>query len=166
MKHLKKFNENLDNLESKLDEIYNIIKTKIKDDNIEDFYLAEDFIYGKIMPYLKDKLWNDSELESYMKGKEFGTTNENVLAYSDHRKAKFAIRKNLDFMKEMEQVFYNHGEVMDLSIINEAYSELENLNEDELLEIYESVSSNVGPSYDNNTLKDSVILKLLEYFGF
>jgi hypothetical protein len=101
-----------------------------------------------------------------MKDREFGNANESVLSYSDHRKAKFAIRKNLDFMKEMEQVFYNHGEVMDLSIINEAYSELENLNEDELLEIFESVSSNVGPTYDNNTLKDSVILKLLEYFGF
>lgn len=82
MKHLKKFNEDKNwvesfdkddgGLEHRLDEVYNILRDRIESLGIEDFYIAEEMIQDVVMKYLKDKLWNDEELSDYMKKKELG----------------------------------------------------------------------------------------------
>lgn len=82
MKHLKKFNEdknwvesfdkNDGGLESRLDGVYNILRERIESLGIEDFYIAEEMIQEIVMKYLKDKLWSDEELSDYMKKKELG----------------------------------------------------------------------------------------------
>ena len=90
MKHLKKFNENSfgmhpnDDLRSDmnndddskinnlLDEVYELLKLRIKSSDIEDFYKAEEMIQEDVMKYLKNKLWDDDELSDWMKKKELG----------------------------------------------------------------------------------------------
>lgn len=65
------FQEN-NELSSKLDEVYEILKEEIKSSDIEDFYQAEEMIESTVMKYLGDKLWNDEELIEWMKKREFG----------------------------------------------------------------------------------------------
>ncbi len=96
MRHLKKYNENeiggnwteanypikddsnlpennnSNRLNSKLNEVYEIIKERVKSKGIEDFYEAETMIQEDVMKYLKSKLWEDDELSDYMKKKELG----------------------------------------------------------------------------------------------
>ena len=62
MKHLRKFNENNEStnsnelLDSKLDEVYEILKEQIKSLEIEDFYEAEEMINKSVTKYLNEKL--------------------------------------------------------------------------------------------------------------
>jgi hypothetical protein len=65
------FQEN-DELSSKLDEVYEILKEEIKSSDIEDFYEAEEMINKSVTKYLNEKLWNDDELSDWMKKREFG----------------------------------------------------------------------------------------------
>jgi len=65
------FQEN-DELFSKLDEVYELLKEIIKSSDIEDFYKAEEMIQENVMKYLKEKLWDDEELSNWMEKKEFG----------------------------------------------------------------------------------------------
>ena len=78
MKHLRKFNENNESpnsnelLDSKLDEVYEILKEQIKSLEIEDFYEAEEMINKSVTKYLGEKLWNDDDLSDMMDKREFG----------------------------------------------------------------------------------------------
>jgi hypothetical protein len=78
MKHLRKFNENNESpnsnelLDSKLDEVYEILKEQIKSLEIEDFYEAEEMINKSVTKYLGEKLWNDDDLSDWMEKREFG----------------------------------------------------------------------------------------------
>ena len=80
MKHIKKFNETLsftdfkgsDLLISKLDEAYEILREQLKSYEVEDFYQSEEIIEMIVMNHLKDKLWNDKDLEDWMRKREFG----------------------------------------------------------------------------------------------
>jgi hypothetical protein len=78
MKHLRKFNENNEStnsnelLDSKLDEVYEILKEQIKSLEIEDFYEAEEMINKSVTKYLNEKLWNDDDLSDWMEKREFG----------------------------------------------------------------------------------------------
>ena len=65
------FQEN-NELSSKLDEVYEILKEEIKSSDIEDFYQAEEMINKSVTKYLNEKLWNDDELSDWMKKREFG----------------------------------------------------------------------------------------------
>ena len=65
------FQEN-NELSSKLDEVYEILKEEIKSSDIEDFYEAEEMINKSVTKYLNEKLWNDDELSDWMKKREFG----------------------------------------------------------------------------------------------
>jgi hypothetical protein len=59
-------------LNSKLDEVYELVKEIIKSSDIEDFYQAEEILHDYTSNYLKDKLWSDDDLSDWMKKKEFG----------------------------------------------------------------------------------------------
>ena len=80
MKYIKKFdkmNESLDFkgnglLISKLDEAYEILREEIKSSGVEDFYEAEEIIEMTVMNHLKDRLWDDKDLEDWMRKREFG----------------------------------------------------------------------------------------------
>jgi hypothetical protein len=87
MKHIKKhpINENqMDRVHSEfisrqdklknrlLDQVYELLKIRIKSSDIEDFYKAEEMIQENVMKYLKEKLWDDEELSNWMEKKEFG----------------------------------------------------------------------------------------------
>lgn len=80
MKYIKKFdkmNESLDFkgnglLISKLDEAYEILREEIKSSEVEDFYNAEEIIEMVVMNHLKDRLWDDKDLEDWMRKREFG----------------------------------------------------------------------------------------------
>lgn len=80
MKYIKKFdkmNESIDFkgndlLLSKLDEAYELLREKIKSSGVEDFYEAEEIIEMTVMNHLKDRLWDDKDLEDWMRKREFG----------------------------------------------------------------------------------------------
>jgi hypothetical protein len=83
MKHLKKhpvndkaqfLSESQENsvLNSKLDEVYELVKEIIKSSDIEDFSEAEDILGDYTSSYLRDKLWSDDDLSDWMEKKEFG----------------------------------------------------------------------------------------------
>jgi hypothetical protein len=55
-----------------LDQVYELLKIRIKSSDIEDFYKAEEMIQENVMKYLKEKLWDDEELSNWMEKKEFG----------------------------------------------------------------------------------------------
>ncbi len=83
MKHIKKhpvndkdqfLSESQENsvLNSKLDEVYELVKEIIKSSDIEDFSEAEDILDDYTSKYLRDKLWSDDDLSDWMEKKEFG----------------------------------------------------------------------------------------------
>jgi hypothetical protein len=62
-----------DKLKNKLlDEVYELLKLRIKSSDVENFQQAEDMIHKYAAKYLNDKLWNDEELSNWMEKKEFG----------------------------------------------------------------------------------------------
>jgi len=80
MKYIKKFNKinesidlkGSDLLLSKLDEVYEILKEELKSSEVEDFYEAEEAIEKYVTKNLTKKLWNDKDLENWMRKREFG----------------------------------------------------------------------------------------------
>jgi len=83
MKYIKKFNKinetitfmdfkGSDLLHAKLDEVYEILREQLKSYEVEDFYQSEEIIEMTVMNHLKDKLWDDKDLEDWMRKREFG----------------------------------------------------------------------------------------------
>lgn len=80
MKYIKKFDKMNESLAfkgnglllSKLDEVYELLREEIKSSEVEDFYNAEEIIEMVVMNHLKDRLWDDKDLEDWMRKREFG----------------------------------------------------------------------------------------------
>jgi hypothetical protein len=73
--------------------------------------------------------------------------------------------KSLLLIELFDSIFENRKKEFSLGMITWACQKVREMDKEKLKELYESLRTNKGRGYDNNTLEDAILLKAINLFG-